>query len=139
MTEEILIFIQKTSYADIVSTISLIIASIIAFIQIRFSKTQNKLNRILIEEKKKSLETKADISANLVHDGKNEKIRIYNKGNEGAKNVTCEKVSSCKGWNFSKDIFEFLDEGKFFTIHTSKSLPCDNRCTVCSGTIDLAT
>ena len=130
MIKELLLFTQNMDYADIVSTISFFVASIIAFIQIKYSKTQNKLNRIMIEEKENFLRTKADISANLMPDRKIKKIRIYNKGNEGAKNVICEKVSSCKGWNFTKDTFEFLDEGKFFTIHASRSLPCDNRCTV---------
>jgi hypothetical protein len=65
-----------------------------------------------------------------MEDGKSEKICIYNKRNEGAKNVDYEKVSNCKGWNFTKDTFEFLDKGKSFTIHAARTLPCDNRCTI---------
>ena len=66
MIKELLLFIQNMDYADIVSTISFFVASIIAFIQIKYSKTQNKLNRIMIEEKENFLRTKADISANLM-------------------------------------------------------------------------
>lgn len=110
------------STTDIIALFALIIGCMSFFHSIyihvrqsKYQKNQDELNRLYIEKVQKEYQREgtADVSANVVKISKgNYRIRVYNKGNHRAHDVTFDLVDS--NWIFSNRVFplEFLDVGK---------------------------
>lgn len=99
--------------AIIVSFVSIIVSIILYNNQKKYIRTQDDLNKLLLQKEKNNIEAaeEAYVSANVVKVGSsNHRIRIFNKGSNGADNVRISFPEE-HNWIVRDDKFplEFLD------------------------------
>ncbi len=98
-----------------VSILAIIVSIILYKNQKRYTENQDKLNEILLDKERKQIELSktASISANVIKDFKNYKIRIFNKGASTANNVDISYPED-HNWIIINDVLpiEFLESGK---------------------------